>query len=351
MSDEILRRPDGGEPALLRRIWRAAFGSGDEDAFFKHMYGPDRCIVAAPHGEPVAAGYLLPAGDLIAYGESVPCAMIYAVATLPEHRGLGYGSSIVRKLISFGRDLGFPAIVICPSEESLFEYYSAHAGFRDWFFVSERRYVAAARAAREPSAARGLTAVRVAPDEYCRLREGFLEGVPHIKSSPDIFSYQNELCKEFGGGLFRFDTSGGIACAIIEVQQGGAVWIKELLSKGPAATGIGTRNNCEDGDIGAFIISETASMFPSGELVLRFPVWRREQCETTRGAGSGTINEINIQSNHGTPEFPLENGLIRRSGMLVAQDGLFVRSGMSHGQLHGQGNGMTAAPWFGPAFD
>jgi len=218
----ITRQPRTNETPALRRIWRKAFGGSDEAAFFGFHYKPELCLAAVCDGAPVAAGYLLPAGRLAGYGSNVSCAMIYGVAALPECHGRGFGTAVVRDLISKGRGEGFGAIVLCPSEDALFEYYSSRTEFRDWFFTQERRFEA-------PPSDTPVILEKISAREYGLVREKLLTRMPHIEMDPRALEYQSLLCQKFGGGLFA--TPGGDACTVVECQPDGAVWVKELLPK------------------------------------------------------------------------------------------------------------------------
>lgn len=340
MNTTVTRRPNSGETDDLRLIWESAFGPGEVKTFFTQMFDPGRCIVAIDGGGPVAAGYLLPGGTLLAHGTSTRCAMIYAVATLPEYRGRGYGASVVRGLVAAGRDSGFPAIVICPSEDSLFEYYSDRTGFREWFFISERRYVSAM------TSNYVATSAEVTPDEYCRLRQVFLESTPHVVPDISVVSYQRELSRELGGGLFRFETSVGDACAVVEWQPGGVVFARELLFRGPpAAGGAGYGSGCRD--VEAKAIMEIASALQAREIIARTPVWPGGRHAGNQDALSGLLREPHGPGYEKIPGIAESKVVIRRFGMLETPGTLFAH-------LESQSNtrcpGM-AAPWLGFALD
>ena len=136
------RQPKDSEIPDLRRIWKTAFGDSDQeiDEFFKILFDPRMTVVADTGDGPAASGYIFPVGDICIEGVGIPCAMIYAVATLPEHRSHGLGKAIVNKLISIGQIAGFKAIVLHPSEDSMFDYYSSRAPLQDWFFTDEIIY-------------------------------------------------------------------------------------------------------------------------------------------------------------------------------------------------------------------
>ena len=298
------RNPGIDDESALRHVWKTVFDGDDEDAFFRNLYNPEMCSAVYHNSTLSASGYLLPAGYII-HGETaapcpasktraapVPVAMIYAVATLPEFRGLGYGTAIVRDLISKGRAAGYPAIVLCPAEDGLFEYYAAHTEFRDWFYVSEHR-------SKKPAKNSGRsTLTEIQTGEYILLREDLLKGTPHIDIDPHLLAYQSLLCSEFGGGLFRADSDEGVACAVVELCSGNVVQVHELL---------GAKENTADD------FSAIADLFPAEEYIIRTPA--------VSAAGSRDIPS-------------------RRFGMLAAPPGIINAASNAY-----------PLPWYGLAFE
>jgi len=301
MNEISILRPIAGDMPGLYSIWTTVFGDSGVDAFFTSYAGEYICVAAITDGAPVTAGYLIPHGNLISGSQTAPCAMIYSVATLPEYRSLGLGAAVVGELISAGRDMGYEAIVLCPSDDSLFAYYSACAGFNDWFYVDES--VAAI-----PEFLTGSSRpYSVGPDEYRLLREGFLGETPHIKLSSHALIYQDHLCREYGGGFFRIASPDGVCCAIVEKQQDGAVRVNELLGTESSGSAISKST----------ALSSIASLFPADSYTVRTPA-----------LSSGTQALSSIP--HG----------VRRFGMLTAFERDF-----------GQKCDKNKAPWYGPAFD
>ena len=327
-----MRHPLINEVPALRHIWGTVFGSSDFELFLGHYFALERCVVSE-HGCTLAsAGYYLPAGNIVFGGQIVPCAMIYAVATLPEYRNKGHGTAVVRSLIRRARDAGYPAVVLCPSSDELFGYYSAHTGLHDWFFVCEHRFNEAPKDAWEYPLEE-ITAV-----EYARLRKTLLAGFPHVDSALSSFEYQGLLCKEFGGGFFRIDIPGGISCAVVEQHADGTVWARELLM--PAG-----------GE--ADVFSSIVAAFPADEYVVRTPVINRNEsnhmlCFCKRESIIGT-GERDFQQcapwtdDYEYPSYMDDWGVdtvVKRFGMLAAPDSL-LRAGSA----------KNAAPWYGLAFD
>jgi len=266
------------------------FGSVGEEAFFIHYYEPKLCVIAEHDNDPASVGYLVPFGYIQYRQKSVPCAMIYSVATLPEYRGSGYGTAVVNKLIRQAHKLSYPAVVLCPIDDTLFGYYSKRANMCDWFYVNEQVF----SSGQVSSDSVLLTEVTI--NEYNTQREELLKGITHIKHDLYTFEYQTMLCDELGGGLFRI----GDSCAVVESQPDGAVWIKELLFPG------GT----DDFTSNPHLINALAAIahnFPSSKYVVRTP--------SRIGAG-------------------------RRFGMISLSDDLLA--GL---------NDSTTSPWYGMAFD
>lgn len=291
MSKIFSRTPCAEELPVLLNIWKKVFGSIGACAFFRHLFDTELCVVTTTGSSISAMGYLIPAGDIICDKEAVPCAMIYAVATLPEYRGMGFGAAVTGRLISLAHERGYPAVVLCPSSDELFEYYSGRTEMRDFFYVNERTFYEA------PVGNNIVLPLEINANEYSALREELLDGIVHIKSDLRILEYQALLCNELGGGLYRI----GECCAVVECQPDGSVCIKELLAP----------RGSVDGSVSDFVINDAvfsiSRIFPAHEYTLRTPS-------------------------------PIEHS--RRFGMLLLQD-----------RLHTELNNFSIAPWYGLAFD
>jgi len=291
MSEIIVRKPYISEIPALYDIWITVFGSIGLESFFKHFFDLKLCIIAEFNNSPAAMGYIIPAGDLIYDGESIRCAMIYSIATLPDSRSMGLGAAVVLSLISLANELGYPAVVLCPSEDSLFEYYKSFTGLCDWFYVNERIIH---ESSIDANPAR-ITEISV--NEYFSLREKLLDGIVHIKQDLRILEYQALLCLELGGGLFRI----GDSCAVVEYQTDCTLWVKELL------TPEGIIDDLVSDSYAVQTMASIMKKFPAREYLVRSP----------------------SQINKG-----------RRFGMLVIHEN-------SYNALYES----TTAPWFGMAFD
>ena len=285
----IIRRAHPGDIPALQTIWKTAFDDSNEETetFFVSCFEPQMTVVVDCGNGPVAAGYLLPFGSLISVGLNVPCAMIYAVAALNDYRSRGFGTAVVRKLILIGCEEGFKAIVLSPSSDSLFEYYSSRTGFFDCFYVHEKLH----KSSSGSGAAISLT--QILADEYIQLREQLLLHVPHIAFDESAASYQLLLCSQFGGGIFRVNAKIGVGCVVIEKQSNGEVLIKELLTSLISETDV---------------LSAIATMFPAGGYLVRRPVSVSDSGSETRRFGMlAASSDIfsTIKKNSGAPYYGL----------------------------------------------
>ena len=201
-----------GEEDLLKILWREVFGDSDQyiDTFFQAVYEPGMASVIYEDEKIVAAAYAIPFGS---------AQYIYAVSTLPDYRGHGYG-----KAVTLAAAEGKPAY-LCP----------ASAGLRCWYALSMNAKTVSYRAAiRRPAFLSKITA-----DEYCARREDWLHDVPHAQYSPGIlklFSVTGKFYCGDHGDIYAID--GGIVCEAIPSPVGEEPFIMGLNGAKPIYWGI-----------------------------------------------------------------------------------------------------------------
>ncbi|MCL2222168.1 MAG: GNAT family N-acetyltransferase [Oscillospiraceae bacterium] len=312
MKDVVLRSPTDDDAGKLKALWSAVFSSVGMDSFFNILYDKELCSTVFRGNELCAMAYLVPTGELTCAGETLRAAMIYAVATVPEHRGKGYGKAVVDELSHQAHSLGFPVVVLAPSDDSLFSYYLNNNLFSEWFYIDEliypREVISAllrAKAACNEFSDAGLRLEEISAFQYSKLRTSLLSGHTYIKQSDSIIEYQNRLCNEVGGGFYRF----GDSCAIVEISDDSSVCVKEFLPQSDSAPTIYRQHYVYD------MITAIAEKYPADTYIVRTPASRETGSEIT-------------------------NRLTRRFGMIKADK----RSspGIVHGEL---------LPWYGLALD
>lgn len=216
----------------LKTLWHTVFHDSAAviDEFFTafHM---DR-LAAAEYcgGELAAAAYVLPFGELVLPDSSCcGCAHIYAVGVRPDMRGRGLGAEVTNKAYELAQNLGFPAVVLHPASDSLFDFYRKHCGFSVAFTVcvSHTAVYHAGAPMLSP----------VCAEEYREAREAALSGIPHIAVSPRVLS----LFTRLGGRLYTFD--GG--CAAVE-ESGEMACFRELISAPDTCAPLPAMTNLSD---------------------------------------------------------------------------------------------------------
>ena len=259
MPKHNIRTPDSNDLEELHTIWSTVFDDSDRALFFNFFYNPKLSVICEFENKIAAMGFLIPVGDLIAaQGENIPCAMIYAVATLPEFRGFGFGGAVSRELINIAHDNSSPAVVLYPANDSLFDFYSKNTSMREWFYGIEYNYL-------RPFPDFGNIEYEIISiKEYMFLRENLLNDIPHIKYNHNIVEYQSKLCELFGGGLYRFKTPLGDACAVVDQQSDFTIGVKELLI--PNELNPVTRQ-----DLILKTVSTIAKKFPERKYIVRTP--------------------------------------------------------------------------------
>ena len=249
----ITRFPEENELCILYNIWKTVFGESGMDAFFRHYYSPQMCIVAEHDSKPAAAGYLVPFGDFVYSGETLPCGMIYSIATLPEYRGKGLGAAVVNRLISLAFENDYPVVVLCPSESGLYKYYESKTKMKEFFYANE--IIIKSKDIQTNLNTEVLN--KLSGTEYKNRRDMLLTGKTHISQNIKTFEYQSLLNKEVGGGFYSLDD----CLILIERESNKTVHIKELLT---------TAHEYNMQTI-IKIIASIKKDFPADEYIIRFP--------------------------------------------------------------------------------
>ena len=134
----IIDNPSPGDLPALRKIWKQAFGDGDEflDAFFETGFSYNRCRCVFLENEPVAALYLFPCqwqGNSVAY--------LYALAVEVNHQKQGFSRLLLADTHAWLQQNGYAGAIMEPASESLRTYYE-RLGYRSFGGRTEQEYLA-----------------------------------------------------------------------------------------------------------------------------------------------------------------------------------------------------------------
>lgn len=199
------RERDGEQ---IKKIWRTCFGDEEEyiTYFLDHRMTEDNMLVIYRDGKAVSMASFLPA-EYLSGGAYVSARYVYAVATLPEYRGQGLASGILK----FARARFEEPLILAPAEESLNAYYEK-LGFQRAFGSEKHELVSAAgEDAGEQKNVQALElrgqeenvmeAVEpVTPEEYVKIRDAGFEKEGYVRWDVDAVRYAMELSAFCGGG-------------------------------------------------------------------------------------------------------------------------------------------------------
>lgn len=232
MKDVVLRKPDENDIEALKNLWAEIFSSVGMDAFFECLYNRELCRAVFVGNQLAAMGFLVDTGELRSGGAALKAAMIYSVATAIEHRGNGYAKKVVEQLVSDAHDLGYLVVVLSPSNDGLFDFYREKNNFVDYFYIEEKIFEKAQidallqeRDVKSDFSGSSASLEEISPEIYVKMRNDLLSEFVFLSQSVGILRYQNLICDEVGGGLYRF----GSSCAVVEVQDCLSICVKELL--------------------------------------------------------------------------------------------------------------------------
>lgn len=110
-------------PSLVK-LWHNVFGDSEDyiRLFFKEAYYDGECFGEVIDGEVVSAFYLLKCSVRYA-GKVYRGRYLYAAATVPEYRGKGLMSKLIREATAYCRQSGLDFIALVPAGDSLYDYY------------------------------------------------------------------------------------------------------------------------------------------------------------------------------------------------------------------------------------
>lgn len=226
MDNYVLRSGGPSDAPGMRPLWQSCFG--DTESFFRcyeeRVYRPDRVELAVLGEEIVSMVTVIPTVLQTAAGIRIPGGYVYGVAALPEHREKGLASRLLQRAMErrLGRNMEFLCLV--PDTPELYAYYQRTMGARTVFYDRELVLESAAL-----GSVPALCPVPVTAEPYRTIRECRLVGTDHLDWDGAAIGFQEEICRQGGGGLYRFD--GKVAgCAAAQYIEEDTLLLNELLA-------------------------------------------------------------------------------------------------------------------------
>ena len=256
-----LRKAGEGDVPVLRMIWSAVFGDGEDflAPFFSEIFPLSHAFLAFEDGAAAGSAYVLDICSLVRTGGSAAvCPYIYAVGVLPEYRGRDIGKKLTLRCRDFcSEKYGLSCLV--PAESGLFDYYSRFAGYETAFFARMLTV--------DSPPAVSCELKRIGAEEYSLRREALLKGRTHMSFDVRALSFINEVLEPFG--LYEISTGNERGVMLCEAGEG-KLLIKELL--------------CGNMSLAGELAAAAASRLGFERCTLRLPA-EKEHPESTEAFG------------------------------------------------------------------
>jgi ribosomal protein S18 acetylase RimI-like enzyme len=217
------------ELAALKYMWRVSFDESESgaDFVFSRLQKPQNMLVLRVGSTPAAMLSIAQAG--FGPGGTAKVAYLYGVATLPEFRGRGCATFLLRHADSVLKRAGFSAAALVPENQGLFEFYEKR-GY-ETAFRQNRAEVTAAEL--KESLKTPLTLLDISsPERFKELRDRCAaENTLTVRWNEDYLEYILAESVFRGGGVFELNSAGASAAAVCHAD-GARLFVKELAFYG-----------------------------------------------------------------------------------------------------------------------
>ena len=109
----------------MKALWHQTFGDDEQylEAFFSKIYQDENTLVYVLDKKVAAILFMIPY-QYRHDGTEEEAVYLYALATAPKYRGQTIMTRLIHKSIEISRQRGYAAMILIPSEKTLFNYYS-----------------------------------------------------------------------------------------------------------------------------------------------------------------------------------------------------------------------------------
>lgn len=194
-SDIVYADPERDKEQITR-MWETCFGDDREyiDFYLEKRMTEANMLVACVDDKIVSMASFLPV-QYMCDGTYINARYVYAVATLPEYRGMGFAGQVLQ----FARQHYGQPLILAPAEESLKDYYGSF-GFVEAFSDTRASVSNDLTAlACEEDDEMSLDMETISAKEYLRLRDERCERDGYVRWDEEALAYVMDLCAHFGG--------------------------------------------------------------------------------------------------------------------------------------------------------
>ena len=232
-----IRYSRASDKDALKEIWSACFDDSPAaiDDFLSRICPEGRSAVMEYGGKCVSAFHIVSAGLIFPGGDCIGLDYLYALGTLPEMRGHGFGSAAASFCAEASLLRGRIAALV-PADAGLRQWYQKSAGLTPAFSVCEMTCTASKRS---------TDVLPMSAHEYFSARGQMLGDIPHAVLPEKMFCWS----ERYSPAAFFCSLPEYRGCAFAE-KYGSRLVISELLvpdGKAPqAAAELCQASGCSD---------------------------------------------------------------------------------------------------------
>lgn len=195
----IIRRTEPEDAGKLMLLWQSVFDDPTEDMFpfFRTVFPVCDGYCAEEDGAVTGMVFAVPC-EIAAGKRRFVCRYLYALGVAEDRRGQGIGKALLSAVKDDCLRNGADALLVLPSEESLFDYYAAE-GYAVWAWANGCSLAAGEQAAVQ----------EVDTEAYLSARKAYLEpsGAAYVIPSAAVASLSR--CFVWDGGCCAADRTDG----------------------------------------------------------------------------------------------------------------------------------------------
>ncbi len=243
----------------LKQIWKKCFQDPDAfiDFYFAQFHEPDQSMVLLVDGEIASMLTMIPLTLQLRTDCTVPCVMLYAIATDPAYQGKGLARELMEAANAYAAQRNIAYSLLVPASPSLFSFYEKSC-YEAGFPVFESTYFAKDAPAFSFEQNSRCAFLPLSAEHYNALRDELCASNAYIKYPAASVLFQKRLSALSGADLYAIEFNNIRGCAAVERLGKQKLFIKELLwpssDSNPVLDGI-------------------ASLFFAQEIFLRSPLF------------------------------------------------------------------------------
>lgn len=197
----MIRFANVNEKEQIIELWETVFGDSREalEMFLNIHFKPENTIVFSENSRIVSMFFLLE-GNLVFKEESYSSYYLYAACTLPEFRGRGIMTLLIKFASEVAKERDTDFIFLLPAEESLYGYYSSF-GFLPLFGLKR---ISVENDVHQINTT-DFSNDKFNPEELFELRENSLHDIPHFSWNAKNIDFAVDFNRYYGGETVHSD--------------------------------------------------------------------------------------------------------------------------------------------------